>query len=81
MGAKVLKAINIDLPEWMVAELDAEAEKLGINRKAVINVLLASVLEERRRFGMTDVGYRRAVESSLAQEWDSEDDDEAFRDL
>ncbi len=24
MGAKVLKAINIDLPEWMVAELDAE---------------------------------------------------------
>jgi metal-responsive CopG/Arc/MetJ family transcriptional regulator len=57
VGAKVLKAINIDLPEWMVAELDAEAEKLGINRKAVINVLLASVLEECRRLRLTSVGY------------------------
>ncbi len=82
MGEKKLKAINIDLPEWMVTQLDDEATRLGVNRKAIINMFLASVLERRRKqLPPGDVGYLRAVEESLADEWASTEDDEAFRDL
>ena len=49
LGEKKLKAINIDLPEWMVVQLDDEATRLGVNRKAIINMFLASVLEGRRK--------------------------------
>jgi metal-responsive CopG/Arc/MetJ family transcriptional regulator len=82
MGEKKLKAINIDLPEWMVTQLDDEATRLGVNRKAIINMFLASVLERRRKqLAPGDVGYLRAVGESLADEWTSAEDEEAFRDL
>ena len=87
MGEKALKAINIDLPAWMVRQLDAEAEKLGITRKALINVLLATILEGRRAGRaadstlLNDFGYVRAVERSFTEEWGSDEDEEAFRDI
>ena len=82
MGEKKLKAINIDLPEWMVVQLDDEATRLGVNRKAVINMFLASALEGRRKQKpLDDQGYSKAVEESLSEEWTSDEDEEAFRDL
>ena len=83
MGKVALKTVNIDLPEWIIADLDAEAEQLGINRKALINVLLASVLRSKRsqRLNVADLGYLRAIEQSFAQERGSKEDDEAFKNL
>ena len=83
MAKQALKTVNIDLPEWMILDLDHEAEQLGINRKALINVLLASVLRAKKGEGLMtpDLGYLKAVEQSLAKEWGSKEDDEAFKDL
>jgi len=83
MGKEALKTVNIDLPEWIIADLDREAKHLGINRKALINVLLASILQAKRssRLLKHDPGYLKAIESSFAKEWGSEEDDEAFKDL
>jgi hypothetical protein len=39
-----LKRVNVDFPVWMVARLDAEAKRLGINRQAVIKTMLATQL-------------------------------------
>lgn len=81
MGKAALKTVNIDLPEWMIADLDREAEELGINRKAVINVLLAGILRAKKNNQLTDVGYLKAIEKSFASEWEDSDDDKAFKDL
>ena len=81
MGKAALKTVNIDLPEWMIADLDREAEELGINRKAIINVLLASVLKAKKGEHIADYGYLKAIEQSFAKEWGSNEDDEAFKDL
>jgi len=35
------RKINIDLPDWMITALDAEADRLAINRQAVIKTWLA----------------------------------------
>lgn len=83
MKKQPLKTINIDLPEWMILMLDHEAQQLGINRKATINVLLGGVLKARRSENplLKDFGYLKAVEKSLTEEWGSEEDEEAFKDL
>ncbi|NDV27805.1 CopG family transcriptional regulator [Desulfovibrio sp. JC010] len=33
--------VNVDFPAWMVAALDREAKRLGINRQAVIKTWIA----------------------------------------
>ncbi len=83
MKKQQLKTINIDLPEWMVLMVDHEAEQLGINRKAAINTLLGEILKSRRSENplLGDFAYLKAVEKSLKEEWGSEEDDEAFKDL
>lgn len=83
MAKQSLKAVNIDLPEWMVCDLDLEAEQLGISRKALINVLLASALRSKKGNGSLaiDLGYLKAAEESLASEWGSKQDDEDFKNL
>lgn len=80
MAKQASKTVSIDLPEWMVREIDLEAEQLGISRKALVNVLLASVLRARKGEGglITDFGYLRAAKHSLVQEWGSKQDEEAF---
>ena len=35
------RKVNVDLPEWMISSLDAEANRLAINRQAVIKTWLA----------------------------------------
>lgn len=42
-----LKRVNVDFPQWMVAGLDAEALRLGINRQAVIKTWVAEKLDAR----------------------------------
>jgi DNA invertase Pin-like site-specific DNA recombinase len=34
--------INVDFPQWMVASLDREAERLGVTRQSVIKVWIAT---------------------------------------
>ena len=83
MKKQTLKTINIDLPEWMILLLDHEAKQLGINRKATINMLLGEILKSKRSENplFSDFGYLKAVEKSLTEEWESEEDEEAFKDL
>jgi hypothetical protein len=42
-----LKRVNVDFPAWMVRELDREAQRLGVNRQAVIKTWIASRLDDR----------------------------------
>ena len=39
------QAIEVSFPQWMVAALDKEAQKLGIQREAVIKLWLAERLQ------------------------------------
>lgn len=39
------RKVNVDLPEWMIASLDAEADRLAINRQAVIKTWLAERID------------------------------------
>ena len=41
-----LKRVNVDFPVWMVEGLDAQANKLAINRQAVIKTWIAERLEQ-----------------------------------
>lgn len=42
-----IKRVSVDFPQWMVAGLDAEAMRLGINRQAVIKTWIAERLDAR----------------------------------
>ena len=42
------RRVNVDLPEWMIASLDQEADRLGISRQAVIKTWLAERLGRLR---------------------------------
>lgn len=43
------RKININMPEWLIEELDHEAKHLAVNRQAIINIWLAEKLSEKRR--------------------------------
>lgn len=43
-----IKRVNVDLPQWMIAVLDREAERLGITRQAVIKTWLGEKIETHR---------------------------------
>lgn len=36
--------MNVDFPAWMIDQLDAEAERLGVTRQSIIKVWLAERL-------------------------------------
>ena len=40
------RKVNVDLPEWMIRSLDTEADRLAINRQAVIKTWLAERIEK-----------------------------------
>lgn len=42
-----LRRVNVDFPEWMIAELDNEAKRIGINRQAVIKTWIADCIDRR----------------------------------
>lgn len=39
------RRVNVDFPEWMIASLDREANRLGVTRQSIIKVWLAERLE------------------------------------
>jgi hypothetical protein len=39
------KRVNVDFPAWMVRSLDAQAQKRGVTRQALIKMWLAERLE------------------------------------
>lgn len=41
------KKVNVDFPEWMIIELDREANRLGINRQAAIKTIIDEALKMR----------------------------------
>jgi len=41
------KRVNVDFPQWMVDGLDMEANRLGINRQAVIKTWIAEKLDAK----------------------------------
>ncbi|WP_320007002.1 type II toxin-antitoxin system BrnA family antitoxin [Maridesulfovibrio sp.] len=45
---KGTKRVNVDFPAWMVIALDREAERLGINRQAVIKTWIANRIDSGR---------------------------------
>lgn len=42
------RRVNVDFPNWMVVDLDLEADRLAINRQAVIKMLVDEGLRARR---------------------------------
>lgn len=42
------RKININMPVWLIEELDGVARRLAVNRQAVINIWLAERVEQER---------------------------------
>jgi len=42
------KRINVDIPTWMIADLDREAGRIGVSRQAILKMWLAERLEARK---------------------------------
>ena len=42
------KKINLDLPEWLLEQLDIEAARAGVSRQPLIKIWLIQKLEEER---------------------------------
>ena len=41
------KRIKVDLPEWMVKDLDSVSKKLGISRQSIIKIFISEKLKEQ----------------------------------
>ena len=42
------KRVNVDLPIWMIKNLDQEADRIGVTRQSIIKVWLAERLKMER---------------------------------
>lgn len=40
------RVVNVDLPVWMIEELDHEASRIGITRQSIIKIWLAERLKK-----------------------------------
>jgi hypothetical protein len=40
------RRVNLDLPVWMVEQLDREAKRIGVARQAIMKMFLAERLED-----------------------------------
>ncbi len=40
------RRVSVDFPDWMVKDLDREAQKLGITRQSLIKVFISDKLKE-----------------------------------
>jgi hypothetical protein len=45
----LIKKINIDLPEWLIKDLDIEAKRAGVARQPLVKLWLVQKLEEERK--------------------------------
>lgn len=44
-----IRKVNIDLPEWLINQLDLEANRAGVSRQPLIKLWLLQKLEEERK--------------------------------
>jgi hypothetical protein len=44
-----IKKVNIDLPEWLISQLDLEAKRAGVSRQPLIKLWLIQKLDEERK--------------------------------
>ena len=42
------KRVNVDLPIWMIQDLDKEADRIGVTRQSIIKVWLSERLKAER---------------------------------
>ena len=42
-----IRRVNVDMPKWMIDELDQEAERIAISRQALIKTWLAERLDAK----------------------------------
>lgn len=47
--AVVVKRINLDMPQWLLDDLDREALKLNVSRQAIIKIWLSEKIDEMKR--------------------------------
>ena len=40
------KRVNVDIPIWMIRDLDREATRVGVTRQSIIKIWLAERLEQ-----------------------------------
>ena len=40
------RRVNVDLPQWMIQDLDEEAGRIGVTRQSIIKVWLAERLKQ-----------------------------------
>ena len=40
------KRVNVDIPIWMIRDLDREATRIGVTRQSIIKIWLAERLEQ-----------------------------------
>ena len=45
------RRINVDIPVWMIRELDREAKRIGVPRQSIIKMWLAERLERELKAG------------------------------
>lgn len=50
------KRVNVDFPEWMLARLDLEADRLGVPRQSLIKVWIAERLVATRQMKLAKPG-------------------------
>tara|TARA_Y100000590_G_C15717669_1_gene1012411 strand:+ start:160 stop:360 length:201 start_codon:yes stop_codon:yes gene_type:complete len=48
MNESITKKINLDLPVWVIAELDREARYFGVSRQPLIKIWLIQKLQRER---------------------------------
>lgn len=44
-----IRKVNIDLPEWLISQLDLEAARAGVSRQPLIKLWLIQKLDEERK--------------------------------
>jgi len=40
------KRVNVDLPEWMVEDIDSAAKRIGVTRQSILKMWIAEKLDE-----------------------------------
>jgi len=41
-----IKKVNLDMPQWMIDQLDRESERIGVTRQSIIKMWLADRLHQ-----------------------------------
>lgn len=65
--ARELQRLNINMPVELIAELDAYADKINVNRTAAINMLVSTALEQKNAMSAMDELLNKLTELEKAR--------------